>query len=492
MNFLRHLSEQIGIMQSHRRFAGGVLLKSLLLHLFLGVAHGAPGDLLRVIRENSAALLSIKTLSLLNWGDGSYDEWTTHVLVAGEDRSVKHFIYTPPTVDTNTSNQAPALPNFSFIKTYVGHTGAVVGVDVTDEVLWSCAEDQTIREWSARTGRAGRTYNSGAGRVWGVAVPSNITAFPFVFSGAETGEIAKWSLKSDQKMQVFSGHTSAVRMMIWHNNSLFSVGYDSRVIQWRPENGAILNTYIHTDKVRCIDAMDQFIFTGGDDNRVRQFDFSIGVQVRLFVTPSKVISVAAHNGRVFAGSGNNVIEFEISTGNQVRVYSGHSMLIYALKIVDGYLLSGSEDMTLMVWQTDFPQANYTRKTSHQTRSSSTKIPSSSATTTTQTTSVDLITTLVSSIRPRSTIRSTTGDENDENNAGPGQIAQQMAMMKISSQVLVYWGSANALLLLLAGVGAYTYVRRNRELTQLMEQNIAGVGATVPSTTVSPSFTTAPY
>ncbi|TPX34369.1 hypothetical protein SmJEL517_g03003 [Synchytrium microbalum] len=96
------------------------------------------------------------------------------------------------------------------------------------------------------------------------------------------------------------------------------------------------------------------IFAGGNNGYVALYNYN-GATLRQYTgLHDQVASIFVTSSYVFVGTGNNdpyIRQYDISTGNLVQTYTGHSLIVRGLYVVNGLVYSGSSDGTVRTWDT---------------------------------------------------------------------------------------------------------------------------------------------
>uniref|UniRef100_A0A671K473 F-box/WD repeat-containing protein 7-like n=1 Tax=Sinocyclocheilus anshuiensis TaxID=1608454 RepID=A0A671K473_9TELE len=138
----------------------------------------------------------------------------------------------------------------------------------------SGSDDNTLKVWSAVTGKCLRTLVGHTGGVWSSQMRDNI-----IISGSTDRTLKVWNAETGECIHTLYGHTSTVR---------FSGNADSTVKIWDIKTGQCLQTlqgpHKHQSAVTCLQFNKNFVITSSDDGTVKLWDLRTGEFIRNLVT----------------------------------------------------------------------------------------------------------------------------------------------------------------------------------------------------------------
>lgn len=202
-----------------------------------------------------------------------------------------------------------------------GHTGAVVSVSTTGELLASGGEDGTVRVWNTAAPGVAHVLHAHTGWVYATALTSD---GQMLASAGEDGQIRLWNPHSGKPIGVLPGHTRRIRALRFtrDNRLLLSAAEDGHIHVLDLRQRALTHTMATCGTplwALAIDATGTLVAAAGEDQWVRLYDLTTGALLD---------EVAAHHDWVrtlaFAPTGN-------------------------------LLASGSGDRSVIVWEADTRQ-----------------------------------------------------------------------------------------------------------------------------------------
>jgi hypothetical protein len=295
------------------------------------------------------------------------------------------------------------------------HPGGVLAVVVSPDgklILSSSSQDSGLTVWDAATGQKKLELVGHKDPVECVAVSPDRR---FALTGGRDNTMRLWSLETGKELRRFNGHTDYVRAVHFlpdgkrvvsacddkmlrifdlNNATLIkaipahtqyingmalskdgkravTVSLDKTVRVWDLEAGKEVQMFAHQRSVRqvALTPDGKKAVTSSFDNTVRVWDVDAGKELLQLPHPGMVwaVAIAPDGRRVYTGSGggpgqddgsvtpnagnNQVRVFDLTTGKEVRVLSGHAGYVTTLSLsADGRtLVSGSNDGTVRLW-----------------------------------------------------------------------------------------------------------------------------------------------
>ena len=299
------------------------------------------------------------------------------------------------------------------IRSLQGHTHTVKRVRYLPDGrhLISGADDKTIRVWNVADGREearitadthvtsrfavapdGRRLLSAGGYAW------DADSVRLRFD--EDTDIRVWQLPERLRSDEAAGEThpgleqpGAVVGEVWHRppGHVYDIALSSdgqravaclncRVFAFDPHSGEILETMaVHEDLVRgvAVSPDGRWIASGGFDATVRLWDSGNPHEVRPFATervadggtgrPFSQVAFSPDGRYLLAGSRNDLLMWELESGDLVRRFAGHTNAPRRVVFSPGgeLVASGAHDGTARVWHTETGEPCWTlREGSH--------------------------------------------------------------------------------------------------------------------------------
>jgi WD40 repeat protein len=181
-----------------------------------------------------------------------------------------------------------------------------------------------------------------------------------LFSGSYDTTIICWDSESGALIKIFLGHFGYVIALAAQGNDLYSVGFDDKIIRWNIISGTIVRQFPvrHTSTVRCIALRNQTLFSGSDDTTIIKWNVTAGLP--LFVYEGREISlraVAIWKTFIISAGNNEEITFWSASINDIdprATIMAHLRPVSCLLVYEETLFSGSSDRTIKQWNlTDF-------------------------------------------------------------------------------------------------------------------------------------------
>lgn len=181
-----------------------------------------------------------------------------------------------------------------------------------------------------------------------------------IFVGYGDGLICYWDLSHVKTQQTtitpLIGHTNKVNNICSTTdcNLVFSSSNDCTVRQWNAEteSGYCERIFKFADPVStsqlCLEK--DLLLTGSWDKQVRALNLVTGEVEKSWVASKEAIKCMKITDKYIFVSGIEPIirAFDMESG-QVKQYQGHTSWVLCLEVYNNWLLSGSDDMTIRIW-----------------------------------------------------------------------------------------------------------------------------------------------
>ncbi|XP_045203568.2 F-box/WD repeat-containing protein 7-like [Mercenaria mercenaria] len=211
----------------------------------------------------------------------------------------------------------------------------------------SGSDDNTLKVWSALTGKCLRTLVGHTGGVWSSQMQGNV-----IISGSTDRTLKVWNADTGQCMHTLYGHTSTVRCMHLYGSKVVSGSRDATLRVWNVDTGTCLHVLMgHVAAVRCVQYDGRRVVSGAYDYMVKVWDPESETCLHtLQGHTNRVYSLQFDGIHIVSGSLDTSIRvWDVETGNCLHTLIGHQSLTSGLELKDNILVSGNADSTVKVW-----------------------------------------------------------------------------------------------------------------------------------------------
>ncbi|XP_070848960.1 F-box/WD repeat-containing protein 7-like isoform X2 [Chaetodon trifascialis] len=239
-----------------------------------------------------------------------------------------------------------------------GHDDHVITcLQFSGDLIVSGSDDNTLKVWSAITGKCLRTLTGHTGGVW-----CSQMAAATVISGSTDRTLRVWDAESGECVHTLYGHTSTVRCMHLHGNRVVSGSRDTTLRVWDVSTGRCEHVLTgHVAAVRCVQYDGRRVVSGGYDYMVKVWDPETEACLHtLQGHTNRVYSLQFDGAFVVSGSLDTSIRvWDAETGGCVHTLTGHQSLTSGMELRDNILVSGNADSTVRVWDVRTGQCLHT-------------------------------------------------------------------------------------------------------------------------------------
>ncbi|KAG7232691.1 hypothetical protein INR49_008211 [Caranx melampygus] len=239
-----------------------------------------------------------------------------------------------------------------------GHDDHVITcLQFSGDLIVSGSDDNTLKVWSAITGKCLRTLTGHTGGVW-----CSQMAVATVISGSTDRTLRVWDAESGECVHTLYGHTSTVRCMHLHGNRVVSGSRDTTLRVWDVSTGRCEHVLTgHVAAVRCVQYDGRRVVSGGYDYMVKVWDPETEACLHtLQGHTNRVYSLQFDGAFVVSGSLDTSIRvWDAETGGCVHTLTGHQSLTSGMELRDNILVSGNADSTVRVWDVRTGQCLHT-------------------------------------------------------------------------------------------------------------------------------------
>lgn len=233
-------------------------------------------------------------------------------------------------------------------KVLKGHDDHVITcLQFSGNRIVSGSDDNTLKVWSATTGKCLRTLMGHTGGVWSSQMAGNI-----IISGSTDRTLKVWNADTGQCIHTLYGHTSTVRCMHLHGNKVVSGSRDATLRVWDIETGECLHVLVgHVAAVRCVQYNGKLVVSGAYDYMVKVWNPEREECLHtLQGHTNRVYSLQFDGIHVVSGSLDTSIRvWDVETGACKHTLMGHQSLTSGMELRNNILVSGNADSTVKVW-----------------------------------------------------------------------------------------------------------------------------------------------
>ncbi|KAA6230458.1 WD40 repeat domain-containing protein (plasmid) [Chlorobium phaeovibrioides] len=229
--------------------------------------------------------------------------------------------------------------------------------------------------------------NSFEGHRYGVASVSLSADGSYAISGSYDSTLKLWDMSTGQCLRTFEGHRGNVNSVSLSADGKYAISAAGTMLElWEVATGQSIRSFnglggvpdisyggdemaspiIQVHSV-CLSADSIYALSGGSDHMLKLWEMSTGQCLRTFEGHSNhvwSVNLSADGKYALSGSGDKTLKlWEMSTGQCLRTFEGHDGGVNSVCLsVDGrYALSGSDDHTLKLWDVNTGQCLRTFK-----------------------------------------------------------------------------------------------------------------------------------
>eukprot|EP01118_Nematostelium_gracile_P005757 TRINITY_DN182_c0_g1_i2.p1 TRINITY_DN182_c0_g1~~TRINITY_DN182_c0_g1_i2.p1 ORF type:complete len:318 (-),score=59.82 TRINITY_DN182_c0_g1_i2:62-1015(-) len=288
------------------------------------------------------------------------------LICSGHSRPVHEIAYSPITDDgfflvSGCLDGKPMLRNGTtgdWIGTFVGHKGAVWGVDInaTAVRVATGSADYTAKVWDALTGEEKQTF-AHSRIVKSVNFSSDDKR---LLTGGQDKILRIFDIeKPEAEPLKLEGHTDSVKTAIWmdNNNTIISAGQDLGMRIWDVRTLKEVKNLGSKSPIMDIEiSLDGKHMMTAAGKEVQVWDLKSLESLKTFTMQGTEANSASlsPDGQTFVVGGSDFWAhvFEFSSGKELEVHKGHHGPVHIIRFApDGETFaSGSEDGTIRLWQ----------------------------------------------------------------------------------------------------------------------------------------------
>lgn len=239
-----------------------------------------------------------------------------------------------------------------------GHDHHVITcLQFSGDLIVSGSDDNTLKVWSAVSGKCLRTLTGHSGGVW-----CSQMSVSTVISGSTDRTLRVWDAEKGECVHTLYGHTSTVRCMHLNGTRVVSGSRDTTLRVWDVQTGRCEHVLTgHVAAVRCVQFDGRRVVSGGYDYMVKVWDPETETCLHtLQGHTNRVYSLQFDGVFVVSGSLDTSIRvWDAETGGCVHTLTGHQSLTSGMELRDNILVSGNADSTVRVWDVRTGQCLHT-------------------------------------------------------------------------------------------------------------------------------------
>jgi WD40 repeat protein len=192
----------------------------------------------------------------------------------------------------------------------------------------------------------------------------SLTVLPnsMIISGTWENTIEMWNSTTFQLVHTLTGHTGRVSALTFvpSNLNIISSSMDKTIKIWNSTSFELIQTlYGHTGGVSNLVILDDtLLISGSYDLSIRKWNLTSFSQINIITAVSWINSlvILPTNKNLIAAFTNIISIRESNQLDLIIEWTGHSKTINVLAIQPNtnYIISGSEDQTVKVWQSESP------------------------------------------------------------------------------------------------------------------------------------------
>lgn len=225
--------------------------------------------------------------------------------------------------------------------------------------------DGSLMRWDLKTGDVDLTMTGHGWIVQAIAITSD---GQYAVTGSSDGTLRSWDLKTGEQLRCLSSGHKFIDFLV--------ITLDGRHVIWTSDSGALTKTEIETGTVSWTNLAHEYSFRQlslsldghhlicwSHPQGVMILRVSTGEIIRSFEVPGIATAIASWGHLIFTGSDLIRLEenmfgmWDMESGELLKVFVGHEHAVSALAVSPSgqYVVSGSHDNTIKIWETHAPQ-----------------------------------------------------------------------------------------------------------------------------------------
>nr|CAB3245414.1 F-box/WD repeat-containing protein 7 [Phallusia mammillata] len=286
-----------------------------------------------------------------NWREGK--ERISKVLKGHDDHVITCLQFNGSRIvsgsDDNTLKVWSAISG-KCLRTLTGHTGGVWASQMRKNLIISGSTDRTLKIWNADTGNCVHTLYGHTSTVRCLALHDNI-----VVSGSRDATLRVWNIEDGECLHVLVGHMAAVRCVCYDGRRVVSGAYDYMVKVWDPVTEECLHTLQgHTNRVYSLQFDGTYVVSGSLDTSIRVWELETGTCLHTLMGHQSLTSGMVLRGNILvSGNADSTVKvWDILTGECLKTLEGsnkHLSAVTCLQFRGKFIITSSDDGTVKLW-----------------------------------------------------------------------------------------------------------------------------------------------
>ncbi|CAK8697091.1 unnamed protein product [Clavelina lepadiformis] len=287
----------------------------------------------------------------MNWRDGN--EKISKVLKGHDDHVITCLQFNGSRIvsgsDDNTLKVWSAVSG-KCLRTLTGHTGGVWASQMRKNLIISGSTDRTLKIWNSDTGACVHTLYGHTSTVRCLALHENI-----VVSGSRDATLRVWDIDTGACLHVLMGHMAAVRCVCYDGRKVVSGAYDYMIKVWDPETEECLHTLQgHTNRVYSLQFDGTYVVSGSLDTSIRVWEVETGTCLHTLMGHQSLTSgMELKNNILVSGNADSTVKvWDILTGECLKTLEGtnkHLSAVTCLQFHGKFVITSSDDGTVKLW-----------------------------------------------------------------------------------------------------------------------------------------------
>eukprot|EP01113_Clastostelium_recurvatum_P033065 TRINITY_DN4331_c0_g1_i4.p1 TRINITY_DN4331_c0_g1~~TRINITY_DN4331_c0_g1_i4.p1 ORF type:complete len:1183 (+),score=146.93 TRINITY_DN4331_c0_g1_i4:53-3601(+) len=248
--------------------------------------------------------------------------------------------------------------------TLKGHSGSVLHVDSDSgcQRIFTASADRTAKIWDGKNRKVTRTYSHTA-PVTCVGLFTDEADAPRFFTCASDHNIRIWDTENSAAAVLTIPHPGVQLAKADRTGTaslgglLASISASESVVRiWDIRTGVCVRELTgHHDPPSCLTVHGQLLVSGGPDGQIRVSDIGTGRCVASLLPPdalkpSEVCAVHMDQEKLVSGGRDRLVRvWDVSNGQCVRTLKGHTDTINTIYADDGHIFSASFDKSICMW-----------------------------------------------------------------------------------------------------------------------------------------------